>query len=537
MPSLTPGAPTGGGASWTRVLKWALLVLVVVALVLAWRHRFGEPESFDQMDDQFKYGSVGADHPMAQAPLPYWLWRALPDLFDPDEVIPKAHAHTNGKKGWEAFGLFIEPKLPSRNNLPSAVAFERPIGFSRRRVFGMDFVGLNCSFCHLGTLQREPGGRREAVLGGVGNAVDIEQYFLYLFAALKDPRFTGERVMAAVDRELARQNAELGAVQRFLYRWVIIPFLPVYVNGLEDRKFDFINPLNDRRLDDFGPGRVDTWGLYKRVFVDPPVHDHINGTADFPPLWNQKARTGMRLHWDGNTDVLLERNIVSVLSLIGKRIDYLDFAGLTRVTEWIEGLLPPRYADLVPASVTAGNPPIDAEKAARGAGVFNEQCARCHLPTGDRVGRVEPIDGGIDTDRLRFKEFIPELERALNKLGTDQWQLRNFRVQQGYVNGLLDGVWLRSPYLHNGSVPTLRDLLEPPDKRPAVFCRGGELYDWKNLGFVSAPTLVGGVPTCPGQFLYDTRLKDRGRGNGGHPYGTSLTDAQKDDLIEFLKTL
>ena len=36
----------------------------------------------------------------------------------------------------------------------------------------------------------------------------------------------------------------------------------------------------------------------------------------------------------------------------------------------------------------------------------------------------------------------------------------------------LDGIWLRAPYLHNGSVPTLRDLLRPPDERPVVFYRG-----------------------------------------------------------------
>ena len=31
----------------------------------------------------------------------------------------------------------------------------------------------------------------------------------------------------------------------------------------------------------------------------------------------------------------------------------------------------------------------------------------------------------------------------------------------GYIALQLDGAWLRAPYLHNGSVPTLRALLEP----------------------------------------------------------------------------
>jgi hypothetical protein len=48
-----------------------------------------------------------------------------------------------------------------------------------------------------------------------------------------------------------------------------------------------------------------------------------------------------------------------------------------------------------------------------------------------------------------------------------------------------DGVWLRAPYLHNGAVPTLRDLLRPPKDRPTTFYRGYDVYHWKDVGFVS----------------------------------------------------
>jgi hypothetical protein len=50
---------------------------------------------------------------------------------------------------------------------------------------------------------------------------------------------------------------------------------------------------------------------------------------------------------------------------------------------------------------------------------------------------------------------------------------------------LLDGIWLRAPYLHSGSVPTLRDLLRPPEERPKVFFRDCDVYDYVNLGMVS----------------------------------------------------
>jgi hypothetical protein len=536
MPRLLPDPATPARTKRRRrILIVAVIVLLLGALTL-WHQRFGHPEDFDHMEAQFKYGSIGADHPLAQAPLPYWMWKVLPEIFPPASTVPSGLGPTNGRKGYDAFGLVTEAQrdLPS-GHVQGEPLFERPIGFSRRRVLGMDFVGMNCAFCHLGTYQDAPGQPRQIVLGGTGNAVDIEQYFLYLFSAMTDKRFTADTMMPAIDRELARQNAQLSWLDRLLYRYVIIPVLPYYLQHLEQSKFDFILPDNAARLPEFGPGRVDTWSLYKRVFVDPPQHDSIAGTVDFPPLWNQKSRGGMRMHWDGNTDVLVERNIVSALSFIGPRIEYLDFDRLTRVTDWIVGLLPPRYIDRFPQSLKEpGKPAIDPALVARGSAVFDAQCQRCHGMQGDRVGRVEPISE-LDTDPQRIAEFTPQLQNALNRLGTSRWQLRHFKMQNGYVNIPLEGAWLRAPYLHNGSVPTLRDLLAAPADRPVRFCRGGDVYDWKNLGYLSRPRVVNGRESCPGEFLYDTKV--RGNSNRGHLYGTLLSDADKDALMEFLKTL
>ena len=50
----------------------------------------------------------------------------------------------------------------------------------------------------------------------------------------------------------------------------------------------------------------------------------------------------------------------------------------------------------------------------------------------------------------------------MNTIGTGKpWKFSHFRKTDGYANMPLDGVWLRAPYLHNGSVPTLRALLFP----------------------------------------------------------------------------
>ena len=61
--------------------------------------------------------------------------------------------------------------------------------------------------------------------------------------------------------------------------------------------------------------------------------------------------------------------------------------------------------------------------------------------------------------------------------GYGEERFSHFRKTFGYANSPLDGVWLRAPYLHNGSVPTLRDLLEPSDQRPKTFYRGYDVYD------------------------------------------------------------
>ena len=92
---------------------------------------------------------------------------------------------------------------------------------------------------------------------------------------------------------------------------------------------------------------------------------------------------------------------------------------------------------------------------------------------------------------------------------------------------------MRAPYLHNGSVPSLRDLLEPAAKRPKAFYRGNDVYDPVKVGFVSNIAEASGKKF----FRLDTALP--GNGNGGHEgkaYGTELSSADKAALVEFLKT-
>ncbi|MBL0148866.1 MAG: hypothetical protein IPP87_09185 [Ideonella sp.] len=512
-------------------------LVIALAAWYAWSHRMGVPEDFADQQTQFKYGSIGTDHPLTRSPIPYWIWRVLPQMFTPSKVIKAGFGPANDLRSYTAFGLAYEDKVdPPRGAAPGPRVFERPIGISKRTAFGLDFVGVNCSFCHTTMLRKSADDKQALIIpGGTGNTIDIEKYFLYLFAAFSDPGFTGDAVMA----EIAKVNPQMGFVEKTVYRYVLIPYMKHVVPDLL-KQFDFIDPENPDRLPKFGPGRVDTWAAYKRTFVHPPQDDKIAGVADFPPIWNQEIRLGMRLHWDGNTNVLEERNIISALALIGPRLEYMDVERLKRVTDYSLGLLPPRYNDLAP-DVYSGkgeNPEKIAkrqEDITAGRVLFENRCAGCHSPTGSRIGRVEPLQYGQATEPDRVKAFTHELADSLNKLETKAWKLRDFKPQEGYTNLLLDGIWLRGPYLHNGSVPTLADLLEYPENRPKAFCRGSDVFDWVKVGFVSELSTEPGKPPCGQHFLFETKW--RGNGNQGHLFGT---DASKDDkrrLIEFLKTL
>lgn len=98
-----------------------------------------------------------------------------------------------------------------------------------------------------------------------------------------------------------------------------------------------------------------------------------------------------------------------------------------------------------------------------------------------------------------------------------------------YKGRPLNGIWASAPYLHNGSVPTLYDLLLPPDQRPKTFYTGSAEFDPVKVGYV---TSVGGANT----FLLDTQIE--GNLNTGHDYDNHLlSDQDRWALVEFMKTL
>lgn len=142
----------------------------------------------------------------------------------------------------------------------------------------------------------------------------------------------------------------------------------------------------------------------------------------------------------------------------------------------------------------------------------------------DSIKQKAYAAGGIDAAQRHAME-------DLDRRGAVTWRdtlLDTQRPYGPYAARPLYGIWAAAPYLHNGSVPTLYDLLLPPEQRPKTFALGARNYDPVKLGFV-----VGTACNQQDCLLDTTRPGD---GNGGHIWGTELAEPDRMALLEYLKT-
>lgn len=467
--------------------RWILILLFVLALIVSylfWKFVPNAPVDYVDINDHFKYGSIGSEPANG---IPYWIWKVLPDMFP--EKLPAPG------NGYAAFGLIQEPGK------------DTPIGFSVRRVL-IDRVGMNCALCHTGTVRDTPQSQPRIILAMAANTFDLQSYARFLYSCAQDPRFTVNNVLQAIER-----RTKLDPLEKFIYREAIWRTREALIEQAKRLTF-----MDERPP--WGPGRVDTFNPYKALqFNFPMDKDKTIGTADLPVIWQQKPRQGMHLHWDGNNTSVEERNKSAALGA-GVTPTTIDIDRLKRIEKWLWDLPAPRYPY-----------PINEALAAKGEVIWQQSCSSCHAFNGAQVGIVTPIDE-IKTDRSRLDSYTYELLENQNTLyaGYD-WRFSHFSKTNGYANMPLDGVWLRAPFLHNGSVPTLRDLLELPENRPKSFYRGYDVFDSVKVGFIS------NMPEENGRklFWYDTSLP--GNGKDGHLYGTTLTPEEKDALVEYMKKL
>lgn len=437
-----------------------------------------------------------------------------------------------------------------------------PVGFSRREVPHLGrqkSIGINCAVCHVAEVQLASDPAPVRVLGKP-SLFNVYAFFGAIAVAML--KTADPAAMDAFLHKYLRAGDPSGEQQKLLSNAILqqkdkiaaaIAADPLGSKGLTAGELYDIRPedleLNGKRLhagmdlvplvqallklfhnirtalhipDELGaplptlpgPGRTDAFGVLAAAFFAFP--SKFEAPVKFGVTWNLANRPWV--HWDGNNNEPLARNLGASLGLgtpmIGKG-KLVSFADIKRHTDLTESIRAPRYPWA-----------IDRAAAERGLKSYQARCASCHeAPQDRRLYSVEEL--GTDKNRaLFFDEKQAELlNRWVSELQVAGYQAPavTFRSTKKYWASDMAGAWARSPYLHNGSVRTMEELLMAPSARARTFKVGSRVYDPQALGLAD-----------DGAFVFDTSLP--GNSNAGHAYGTDLSGADRRDLIEYLKT-
>lgn len=296
-----------------------------------------------------------------------------------------------------------------------------------------------------------------------------------------------------------------------------------------------------------GTNEADGFGVYLLGFRNPDlsISDHWtdlglrdDACGDVPAWWLLKKKRTM--YHTGATDSRSVRSLMQfMLHPLNGPADFTAAEPAFRdIQQYLLSIEAPKYPF-----------PVDAAKAAKGAALFADHCARCHGTYGEKwtyPNKVIPL-AEIGTDPTRHAAVDVDYGAAYSKSWFGQegagWFAggKPLRSTAGYQAPPLDGVWATAPYFHNGSVPTLDGVLNS-GARPKLFTRSYRTneshYDKDKVGW-----LVTELAEPPGakasgferRKVYDTSKP--GRGNGGHTYGDVLSADERAAVVEYLKTL
>ena len=473
-----------------------------------------------------------------------------------------------------SLGFQFEEKTP--NN-----PFGLPIGFAvaPRESPVKGHVGLTCPACHTGQISFK--GNVVRFDGGSAN-FDITN-------------FLGEfyRSLAITAKDKSRWDKFVTRVQK------IEDISELELRKKVEKSLQDIAWANQAtanapgKYTEPGPGRADALnriGNYifgQRLLV---ASNYLKGDspANYPPLWDIWKFNWV--HYNSSFSQPMARNILQVLGNNGTTnfIDSegnpvkgedrwktsVDFVGASKMEAGIRKLSAPKW----PESVLGV---IDSTKAKKGKVLFEKNCSSCHASYPVRAPEnvkaklavvTVPLDV-IGTDPAHAKTYYDRrydlakltgksdpvsgsdgLTFGINSIksyGYDQLKLdkqkreemdgfgreNKIRALLAYKARTLDGIWATPPYLHNGSVPNIYELLSPSSERSKQFWMGSYEYDPVKLGYLS--NKGGG-----NYFLLDTNLP--GNLNHGHEFndgkgkgiiGRKLSHNERLELIEYLKVI
>lgn len=462
----------------------------------------------------------------------------------------------------DALGFLIES--PTAAN-PSGF----PVGFTHEAAKdGRDWTGLGCAACHTGEVRYQ--GHRIRLDGGQGN-LDFDGFEAQLIASLR-ATVADEAVFARFAKALSAAADKSESLKK-------------EVAALAD-KLDARHQMNRVEIP-YGHARMDAFGqIFNAVavqFLDRPDNRRVpDAPVSYPVLWDAPHLDFVQ--WNGSAPNAgpgsLLQNITTALAVYGSLdinqragvdgyASSINFAHLDQIEDDLYALQAPQW----PVSIFGA---LDADAVKRGEAIYAQQCVTCHqlsdrsdpkrelkavLTALDEVGTDPRMaqnflasisDSGSFSGHKQGVVFGPTLDARAqtsdlvvhaavgaalgHPLETARNAIASFHKEigsplnshpDGYKARPLSGIWASAPYLHNGSVPTLVDLLKAPVERVPNFFVGSRDFD---------PLAVGLAKSAGDHSsAFDTRLP--GNSNAGHLYGTTLAETDKRDLLEYLKSL
>jgi mono/diheme cytochrome c family protein len=445
----------------------------------------------------------------------------------------------------ERFRLLPDPTDP--DGLP--VGMTAAMVGSKRAEPRMVF--FNCAACHVADIAYQ--GKSLRVHGAPAHfdmAGFVEELVISLDGTLTDPKKVAVFLEKVADQHIAAATgADKGSIASRLAEKKLRLESAAESLKLLKSKITYLQRLRGLRTTvKAGFGRLDAFVAARNLLFGDTYAMDVTSPVSLPPIFGLSKLKWF--HYDNNSTSILQRNIGESLG-VGAVADMstgestILVRNLHRLEEIAAKLPVPKWPEAMLGK-------LDAARAGRGDAIYKKECASCHdaLPDGSFPDRTYDLATvGTDPNRavnfgkpLGDRPFAGELAAALDKVQKKAFEREQitpaeaakmappgvvWRSTGAYASRPIDGVWATAPYLHNGSVPTLYDLLLPPAQRPKTFVTGSREYDPKKVGYVSDGNEGGG-------FLFDTA--GDGNHNTGHTWGTALTEEERLDLIEYLKS-
>ena len=363
---------------------------------------------------------------------------------------------------------------------------------------GVELVNGNCFTCHAAELNG-------SVVLGLGNSFSD---YRISFRTMSKAMNLGMKV------KYGKKSAEWDASEEFRnYFKISAPYIKTNQPGVNPAAVLAEACVMHRNPEDLSYRETPNYDMTKYAIA-----------TDVPPLWNLRKKNALYYTAVGRGDfskLLFQASVLGIADTIAARKAITNFKD---VIAWIRTLEPPAYPFV-----------IDHALAQKGEQVFEKNCSSCHGTYGEEEtypNKVVSLDL-VKTDPLYASYAVqaPIVEWYNRSWFATTWPTSYLEPEAGYMAPPLDGIWATAPYLHNGSVPTLADLLEST-RRPGLWERSGDVgdYDQQKVGWKYKMK-----SNARGKWTYNTNLP--GYSNSGHDFGDKLTRSQRSAVIEYLKTL